>query len=182
MAFSQRQDGIYSQRQQALVAAYVIFCHGGFENFIEGWADDLITHGETRWKNGNRPSWILHHLCSFGGERNAPRSLVAKDIWSQHTMQRIIDYRSLIKNNNGIKEKNLCSIFAPLGFNVSSLDSVFVAELNTFGTIRGDFAHGSLRNSIGKLRDPFEERKRVDNIVQLLEDFDAQMTEFVKIS
>lgn len=64
-----------------------------------------------------------------------------------HISSMIGTARSIIKENNGIKEGsfNMLSVFA--GKTVDEIDSTLSASLNSYGKNRGDVAHQSTRHS-----------------------------------
>ena len=57
-------------------------------------------------------------------------------------------YKTLIKKNYGIKQRNLMILFHPLGISLESFDKMkFFSLAHSFGEIRGDFAHEALNRS-----------------------------------
>ena len=54
-------------------------------------------------------------------------------------------FANTVKNNNGIKEKNILGLLLPLGVAANTLDHTWLVAMNNFGIIRGDAAHKSAR-------------------------------------
>lgn len=50
-------------------------------------------------------------------------------------------YQNRIKQNNGIKEDNLKKLVLPLGVDWTGIHPGWVADMNSFGSSRGDVAH-----------------------------------------
>ena len=73
-------------------------------------------------------------------------------------------YYKVIKDNNGIKEKNVLTLFGPLGVPASALGSTLLPNLDTLGSLRGSHAHESAKG-VASVLDPETEFKRVTDLV-----------------
>ncbi|WP_380171106.1 hypothetical protein ACFEMC_19220 [Kineococcus sp. DHX-1] len=54
----------------------------------------------------------------------------------------VVWYTKRVDENQGIKQNNLFSLLLPLGFNENDFDTVWLGSMNSFGSGRGDTAHG----------------------------------------
>lgn len=79
---------------------------------------------------------------------------------------------SRIKDNHGIKEANVLSLFVPLGIPASAFGSTLLPSLQTFGELRGEHAHHSGKAVISAV-DPETEWKRIEQLSVELASFDA---------
>jgi len=172
--FKARPGGDYTRRQLSMAAAYTVFCHAEIETYVEGWATAFTDFAENKWKSGQatRP---LVHLCTFHEGRNALSNVPSKDVWNEVVHKAIAKHRGIISSNHGIKEANVCELLSPIGFNTTSVDSVLLADLSAFGTLRGDYAHKSLKVQVGTIFDPFDRRNKVKALELLLATLDAQL-------
>jgi hypothetical protein len=82
--------------------------------------------------------------------------------------------------NHGIKEKNLLSLLLPIGIDHSSLDSGFLADIESFGSMRGHAAHTSSRAAVRRAVDPREELNRVESLLDGITDIDILLDELVR--
>ena len=115
-------------------------CHSEFESYFEGWSAQLTDFADANWKAG-RVTRPLAHLCTFHEGRNELTAVPGKDIWSEQFTLAILKHREVIKRNNGIKEKNICALLAPVGFDVRKIDTVLIGDLSALGATRGGNAH-----------------------------------------
>jgi hypothetical protein len=177
--FKPRPSGDYTRRQLSFAAAYTVFCHAEFENYFEQWASLFVSKSDDAWKNKKLDRQLLH-LSTFHEGRSELTNIPSKDIWSDLILKCIIQHRGVIRGNHGIKESNICKLFAPLGFDVRKIDSILLGDLGAFGQMRGDYAHGSHRSFLGMAFDPFSRKQKAEGIVVALEDLDEVFTEFLK--
>ena len=83
-------------------------------------------------------------------------------------------YNNYVRAENyGIKEKNLLSILLPLSIEPSGLDPAFLAEIDSFGSMRGHAAHISSRVGVRRAVDPKEEFNRVESLLAGIAALDA---------
>lgn len=178
LTFSKRLTGDYTKRELSAGAAYTIFAHAELESFVEEWATKITDRAEQRWKAGVA-SRAITHLVTFRQEVAVPSSVPSKDIWTGPIATAVSWHRGAIKNNHGIKERNICLLFAPLGFDVRSIDPLLLGDLGALGSIRGDHAHQSAKVHLGQKFDPFDRQRKIANITTLLADFDRQLLAFL---
>ena len=181
LTFKSRPAGNYTKRQLSMAAAYTVFCHAEFEEYLEQWSSDLTDVVETNWalRKATRP---LVHLCTFHEGRGSLTNVPSKDIWNELVISAIMQHRKIIKKNNGIKESNFCALFSPVGFDTTTVDSILLADLSAFGTLRGDHAHRAHRAQLGTAFDPFDRKAKVEGIISLLSALDDQLMAFREVA
>jgi hypothetical protein len=177
LGFNRRIAVDYSERQLSAGAAYTVFAHGEIESFIEDWAIAILDRAAQQWASGVT-SRVLVHLLTFREASSLPDKLPSKNIWSAPCVEAIANHRGLIKRNNGIKEKYICKLFVPLGFDVRNIDLILLGDLDALASIRGDHVHQSYRSHLGQKFDPFDRQTKVTNIFALLSDLDNQLSAY----
>jgi hypothetical protein len=83
--------------------------------------------------------------------------------------------------NHGIRERNFLRIVLPIGFRTSAIDNVLLTELDSFGQLRGQFAHTSAARHIKSRPDPKDELDRVRKIVHLMLGVDQEMDRLLRL-
>jgi hypothetical protein len=172
--FAPRPVGNYTRRQLSAAAAYTLFAHAEFENFLEGWASLIVEAALDKWR-AQRATKPIAHLCTFSDGRNSLSSVPSKDIWNELVFGSVVKQRNVISANNGIKEESVCHLFGPTGFDVRTVDPILLGDLSAFGGLRGDHAHTSHRVQMGNAFDPFSRKVKAESLVILLADFDTQL-------
>src|SRR5690606_17254080 len=78
------------------------------------------------------------------------------------------------KNNHGVKEANVLGLLLPLGIDGGDLDTTLLADLTSFGGLRGAVAH---KSSVGvtAYADPKSEYDQANQLVAALASVDAQV-------
>jgi hypothetical protein len=175
--FKPRPAGNYTRKQLSSAAAYTVFCHAEIEHFLESWSAKLVDHAEINW-NTRKATRPLVHLCTFHKGREGITEVPPNDIWNVPIYDAIRKHREIIKKNNGIKESNVCSLLAPIGFDVTNIDVVLLGDLTAFGAIRGDYAHQSHRAHLGAGIDPFDRKTKVQNLLALLSPLDQDLNTY----
>jgi hypothetical protein len=168
--------GVYpnSTRVQAHTRAFVVLSHAEVESYLEGWAKEIARASETVWASSSKITKPLAFLLATLGERiNVPVTLVGPK--ATDSAQRLTDvfvklfqkYYKLIKDNNGIKEKNVIALFGPLGISAAALGATLLPNLDSLGAIRGTHAHESAK-AVPSVLDPETEYNRVTALVKEL--------------
>jgi len=133
--------------QQEMARAFQAFSHAELEWFVERVCIDLSNQVLRESVRGNCSASTLALLTfsspetlnggdSLGGKKGA-RSLQSRvgDATAKH--------KALAEGNDGIREKHLAKLFVPLGLSASDVDPSWLADLDSFSSGRGAFAHMS---------------------------------------
>lgn len=158
-------DDNITPQQEDLVRAYRLLCHAEIEDYIEGLATKLLEDGVQIWNEKRVANYNIASLfiCSEKIERNFDITQKANQLFS--------NYRNIIKGNHGIKEENIKKIFVPLGYKIDDFDNVFISDISSFGTSRGQVAHTSASTQTQQALNFDDEKLKVDHIVEGLIEF-----------
>jgi hypothetical protein len=178
--FKQRIAGDYTIRQMSMASSYTVFCHAEIETYLEDWASFFVDIALAEWKN-KRVTRPLVHLCTFHEGRGDLTGVPKTDVWSELVFQSIRRHKSTVAANNGIKEQNVCRLFAPVGFDVRDIDPILLADLTAFGSIRGDHAHKGRAEQFGAGFDPFDRKAKAERLLTLLEPLDNQLCAYAGV-
>lgn len=167
--------GSYSDPVFEKVRAYKVLAHAEMEYYFEEVALAIAQKAYRKWQSNSKASSPLLSLVAYyDGQFPPPPEMhggnnSARDIsWRINTSY--TSYNSQIRSNNhGIKEKNILSIFLPIGVKITDIDEGMLLALNNFGSERGLIAH-STRASI--LTTPDDALASVNNIMNYIDTFD----------
>lgn len=166
-----------SDKVQTHTRAFVVLCHAELEGYFEAWTKDLLRKAEQLWTKNRRISPLVPYLIVFRSGIKPPQALAnasqdAPSLLSAEISSGFNDLYKAIKDNHGIKEKNLLPLLTPLGIPGSALTSSLIADLDSFGSRRGEHAH-SRTASVTSVLDPEIEFDRVCRLIDDLKPFDA---------
>lgn len=182
--------GRYPRARQvrAHTRAFVVLSHAEIEAYLEDWAVEIADAADAVWKSKAKVTTPLAYLLAtfpdlapgVGGipePRRIPETIV--DDTGKDPPQRFADtvnrvlkrFQKQIASNNGIKEKNVSSLFAPLGIPAAALGSTLLPNLNSLGKFRGSHAHSSAKTIASPL-DAQHEFTKVEAVVNELRPFD----------
>jgi len=84
-------------------------------------------------------------------------------------------YHQVRHENHGVKEKNLLAMLLPIGIAYDKIDPAFLADMESFGALRGQAAHASGRTAARQAVDPEREQKRVLALLPGIAAIDAEI-------
>ncbi len=174
--------GAYPQRVQIRTRAFLLLAHAAVESHLEEEAKRIARKSQNVWIEKRRITRPLAFLLAssmkpFGiptstGERT-PERLIEKAV-----VQAFEKYFKSIKNNNGLKEQNVMTLFGPIGVESSMFGSMLLPGLESFGEARGTHAH--LGAAVVNHLDPQTEHDRFFFLIRELEAFDIALREYEK--
>jgi hypothetical protein len=173
--------GVYpgARKVQARTRAFLVLSHAEVESYLEDWAKEIARKAEVLWtakRKVSTPLLFLH--ASLGrplGNLETLNGGTAKDPetrLSDSVVKLFQDYYSSIKDNHGIKEKNVLALFTPLGISKSAFSATLAPGLDSLGAKRGTHAHYSAKSVTTPL-DPESTYKEVVQLVDDLKTLDA---------
>ena len=118
--------GTYSDAEYDAMSAFRLLVHAEIERFIESLVEDALTRFPRKinsWKTSGCSSQLVDALVAH--------------------MDR--ELRKFVKDNNGVKSRNILAMLKPLGLNGSHLDNIWLQTMDTYGEVRGGHAHNSRR-------------------------------------
>lgn len=177
--------GAYSERKLDRTRAYRILAHAEIEFFLENLLLDLVERDYNDWRTNKTPSHTMICLLAaskLGWDDLETESMELKEILPPRIRKgdasivfmidrAVSQYREIVKDNNGIKSKNLKRLIMPLGISLSDLDQIWLNDMNSFGGRRGFIAHTS-RLGVTNLPDPRAEKQTVDGLLIGLSELD----------
>lgn len=184
------ETGDYTDRQIDRARGYKLLAHAEIESYIEEMAKETILKAITDWKNLKKPSnIIISFISSFHSgwstddtDSNEQIIKLAKNRAKKpsNAAPEIIDlaqtqFIQTLKDNHGIKESNLKSLLSPIGIDIRDLDPTWIADINNFGSRRGDIAHNSKKTSAQI--NPKDEYQTVNNLLEGLLIIDQKIIE-----
>jgi hypothetical protein len=166
--------GRYTERQRDHTKAFLLLVHAELESYFEDRARNLATKAEA--------SYQLKGICTPVLSRLLVYHHAAKDELgpaSSNAVSKAINYYfDHLDKNHGIKEKNLLTIFLPLGISHGELDAQLVAACNQLAQKRGQFAHASFKTH--QQVDPKTERDNIrKNILPELKNLEKRLKELL---
>jgi hypothetical protein len=171
--------GVYpnSARVQAHTRAFLVLSHAEIESYLEGWAKDIARAAETRWTSSNKVTKPLAYLLATLAERIEPKAKDSPQKLADASLRLFQKYYKVIKDNNGVKEANVLTLFAPLGIPASALGATLLPSLDSLGSLRGSHAHGSAK-AVASVLDPETEFTRVTDLVTELGSLDDWLRKY----
>jgi hypothetical protein len=183
--------GIYEDQNGVTTRAlaFRVLAHAEIESFFEDRALEAVDGARAAWDRGKYVSRIAFCLLGFSGKEMArpPDTIEAPSDNKRKAWPALVDigerfrptlsaFHHMVRNeNHGIKEKNLLSLLLPIGIDHQNIDPAFLADMDSFGTLRGVAAHSSRRTTATQGIDPSEEWKRVDSLMQGIASLDTEI-------
>lgn len=166
--------GRYSRLQHDLTKAFLLLAHAELESYFEDRARKVALNVQERYERSGICTPVLSRLLVYhnaGKDELGPVSAKAVE-------KAINYYIDHLEKNHGIREKNLLTIFLPLGICHSALDAQLIAACNQLSEKRGQFAHASFKTH--QQVDPKTERDNIrKNILLVLTKLERRFKELV---
>lgn len=147
--------GRYTRRQRDHIKAFLLLIHAELESYFEDRARKLVANAHARYQSKGVCTPLLSRLLVYHCAAKDELSPVSPNSASKAVNY----YLDHLEKNHGIKERNLLTIFLPLGIGHAELDAQLIAACNQLAQKRGQFAHASFKTH--QQVDPKAER---DNI------------------
>lgn len=160
-------SGTYTEREKNLVRGYLLLSHAEIESYFEEVATKVVLLAHNKWEKTKKPSHIIISLIAYLGckSQDVPESFndTTRALIERRVKESLDSYVKYLKQNHGIKQKNILRILLPLGIPLNDIDSTWLLEMDTFGDDRGEIAHQSIK--VQKIIDPLTEKKRVERVL-----------------
>ena len=178
--FSARTVTNYTPRQLRQAESYVIHVHSELECYFEDMVRFALDVSESKWKLNKHASTPLIFLTSFYNDRvQQVKNIPTSDIWEERVDSALRIHKARLGSNHGIRPNNIVSLYAPIGFDVRTIDGVLLSELNSFGQLRGGYAHSSLAARAGATFDPFLFAAQASRLFTLIDVFDRDIQRYI---
>jgi hypothetical protein len=162
--------GSYTRRQHDHTKAFLLLVHAELESYFEDRARKLAENAQTRYQSKGICTPVLSHLLVYHSAAKDELAPVSPNAASKAVNY----YLDHLDKNHGIKEKNLLTIFLPLGIGHAALDARLIAACNQLAQKRGQFAHASFKTH--QQVDPKTERDNIRvNILPELKNLEKRL-------
>lgn len=171
-----------AERMHLRAISFRILVHAEIEAYIEDRAHELFDEAWSAWTNHRVPSRTLSALLAFSGHSmpTPPSKLGASAKKYQDDIDVVLSRakkhwkEEVYKDNHGVKEANVLALLLPLGINGGDLDTTLLADLTSFGGLRGAVAH---KSSVGvtAYADPKSEYDQANQLVKALASIDKSI-------
>lgn len=169
--------------------AYRVLAHAEIESFFEDRTLEPVLRAQFVWESTRHVSHVALCLVGFSGQEMArpPSTLEAPSDNKRKAWPALLDIgerllpiianfsRHVRYENHGIKEKNLLALLLPIGVAHCKIDSAFLADMESFGALRGLAAHSSGKTTVRQTVDPEEEQKRVLGLMPGIAAIDSEI-------
>lgn len=149
--------GRYGLRQRDCTKAFLLLVHAELESYFEDRAKTLVTRADERYQRLGVCPPLLSRLLVY--HQAAKEELIP--VTKSAATKAINYYLTRLDQNHGIREKNLLTIFLPLGISHADLDARLVTACNQLSQKRGQLAHASFKTH--QQIDPKTERDNIRN-------------------
>lgn len=158
----------YTKKEEDNIRAYLLLVHAELEDYFETISRDKAKNALNKWLSNNKyNSQILLSLSCFVEQTQR----IKQQQTVEDKLRQIVGvFCETIKNNNGIKEKNIKELLLPIGIKNTDLNTTWLNTLNSFGSKRGEFAHTAATVSIVPNHNDI--KRDVQNILIELKDLD----------
>ncbi len=164
--------GVYTDSQYDRVRSYLVLAHAEVEACVEDLAWDVVDRVYTRYRTTGRIRVPLLALMAYyqgtippvQGSFLQPPKQPPPDLKAR-IAKVCADYRSRVQTNHGIKETNLIKLLIPIGVQDSNFPVGWLADMNTFGSDRGEVAHKAAIGSVRQPPDPVAKKRLVADVL-----------------
>ncbi len=169
------------------ILSFRLMAHAEIEDFVESRVENIAISASAAFTNGVVSKALLSIASFTESSVGAPAPSLAPSQPSQaqnwltrlhlteRTRRYVTAFVKAIKNNHGIKEENLLALLLPVGVPAQSIDPIWLADCDSFGSDRGDAAHRS-STRVSATPNPVDERDKVYRIVEGLRSLDAEFS------
>lgn len=182
--------GNYSPRQLTRTIAYRVLVHAEIESYLEDRVSDIAKEALRKWNSNKVATTTLLALIAFSDRemRSPPASIqppqpTQSQKWNELLyLQEKANLASkafflTVKNNHGLREANILSLFLPIGVDPNALSPNWLANMDSFGALRGEAAHKSSQNiCIQQAPDPQNEYNLIQQLIVEIRSVDQMLS------
>jgi hypothetical protein len=131
---------------QIKLRALISLIHAEFETYFEQVGNYIIDFFQNGTMTTTQSATIKGSILCYGNKSYEG----GLESYFDRINSNVLQLKSIISSNNGIKEKDILKIILPLSFPVSLLDQTWLNTINSFGSLRGELIHRNL-NQISRV-------------------------------
>lgn len=158
----------YTDEEKDRIKAYFILAHAQIETYIEECINAFVSNAYDTWLSENKPNNVLLNLlayyhpaiCGKSVEQNK-RSL--KDGTRALIEQCKKSFDHDLRTNHGIQDNHIEEFLKIINFDLN-LNSTFLPNLNSFSTIRGEYAHKA------ESKNPATPQEAIRNVQKIIDE------------
>ncbi len=178
--------GPYPDEVYTRTLAYRVLAHAEIESYLEDRVLEVSRATAVGYKRELKVVKTLVCLLAFSGKNMkeppptlTPEQPTQRAEWEKRLRlslkieEAVNAFDSVVRNNNGIKEKNVLGMLLPIGVEAEDIDDLWLSTMNSLGESRGDAAHSSAYSQrTQQPPDPETEYKTVTGVVDGLRTID----------
>ena len=170
---------LYSERKLAHATSYRVLAHAEIEAYLEDRVEEIADSAVKIWQAKKQISPTLICLLAFSGMEleKPPESVTPKQPSFRKKLEEQLQldkkigkaygcFLASVKENHGIKEKNILALLLPIGINSDDLEQDWLNLMNTFGENRGIVAHTSALSY--KTKQPINPQDELDMVNKIV--------------
>jgi hypothetical protein len=186
------QTGQYSKVVHTRTLSFIFLSHAEMESYLEQRGKEVCQKAIEKFQNTGSLNRVVPSLLAFSGlKMELPPEAIAQPQSRQVNWNDLLyfknrlakakeAYEKQVQSNNGIKEESILKILLPIGVNPDEIDTVWLADMNSFGIKRGEIAHTSIKvHRIITIPDPETEFNKVNDLLNGLEAIDLILNKLV---
>ncbi len=134
----------YSEAELDATRAYIVLAHAEIEAFCEQIALAKVIAAKAAFDNRQAVSPCLRRIICYqvGSKHESWSEVLNPPVTRVESAFNF--YQTLVRDNHGIKRRNLHKIFFPIGIVEADFNPTWIAQMDSFGLVRGGWAHGSI--------------------------------------
>ena len=174
------EHNVENRLHELKLKSYVLLCHAAIEEYLEG-VSLAVLRGSLRAFEADgtvrdpllaASSFYKIVLNAEVSSRSAGDPL--QDVLEVVFRRAMDEHRKSVDENHGVKTKDQDALFLPIGVRLFDFDRLLSQSLNSFGALRGGFAHGF---GIRTITPKAGQESKVYNILNLMLAFDNFLCE-----
>ncbi len=177
--------GSYKIATYHRVLAYYLLVHAEIESYIEDSAYEIAkTKVTDATQSDQYDNKLLLCLIAWftlrqdqGDEHGERNTSELQNAFNRGNLQELLHlslshFKHVTDANHGILKKNLKKILPPITIKMADLDETWLNEMDSFGSLRGKYAHSPLSSHMRTPPDPQDAIRRVQSLFNGLADLD----------
>jgi hypothetical protein len=154
----------YTDQELDFTRSYIVLVHAEIEAFCEEMASEKARKAKQEFQANGKVTPVLRRMVAYyvGKNRKSWNEVASP---APQTVDSAADsFLDGIRANHGVKRENLEKLFYPLGVPEPKLNTTWLAQMDSFGSNRGGWAHKSIKAL--NPPDPHTELTTVNQLLQ----------------
>ena len=174
--------GKYTFYQIRRMISYRVLAHAALETYFESVSIDIVERCHFGFVNEQKTSEVhLSLLMRFACLGNMPENQFLQK--QKNNLSVLVAdarewHRRTVRENHGIKTSNLHGVFIVYGKPIWDVVSPLLADLDAYGTLRGEYAHRSA--AVVTIPNPDDELKASTQLLLKIDLVDAALLNFIE--